>query len=66
MRQDARYSSGAKRLRAAAQNVREPLNYVTNANIFILDFMFKAERRNILCEFYTTYRVNAQSWDKIL
>lgn len=37
MRQDARYS-GAKRLRAAAQNVLELLNYVTNSTIYISDF----------------------------
>lgn len=37
MRQDARYS-GAKRLRAAAQNIREPLRYVTNSNNYILNF----------------------------
>lgn len=57
MWQDARYS-GAKRLRAVAQNVREPLNYVTNSNNFILNFICKDQRPKIVCKFFMTYRVN--------
>lgn len=59
MRQDARYSSGAKRLRAAAQNVREPLNYVTNSNNPIFNFILKDQKPKIDCKLFTTYHVNA-------